>query len=127
MKMHRMIRVALIAASAASVAMPLAMAQPPGQDDMNHGRHEGKGHGHGPKRMPPGQEMHETGGPPPGEYRHWNKGDRLPDEYRDRQYVIDDWREYHLTPPPRGYHWVGIGGDYLLVAIPTGIVIRIGP
>lgn len=27
-------------------------------------------------------------------------------------------------PPPRGYHWVGVGGDYFLVA-PTGIVFNV--
>ncbi|MBF3541931.1 RcnB family protein, partial [Burkholderia pseudomallei] len=28
---------------------------------------------------------------------------------------------------PRGYHWVGIGGDYLLVRISTGVILQIGP
>ncbi|OXH82507.1 hypothetical protein CA831_36590, partial [Burkholderia multivorans] len=59
--------------------------------------------------------------------RDWHKGDRLPPEFRDRQYVVDDWRGYHLSPPPRGYHWVGIGGDYLLVQIGSGLVLRVGP
>lgn len=54
----------------------------------------------------------------------WNRGERLPMEYRDRQYVIDDWREHHLAPPPRGYHWVGVGGDYYLVR-PDGIVFNL--
>jgi Ni/Co efflux regulator RcnB len=58
----------------------------------------------------------------PREYRHWNKGDRLPREYWDRQYVVDDWRGHHLRQPPRGYHWVQSGSDYLLVAIATGII-----
>lgn len=50
----------------------------------------------------------------------------FPPEFRDRQYVIDDWRGYHLSPPPRGYQWVGVGGDHLLVQIGSGIVLRIG-
>jgi Ni/Co efflux regulator RcnB len=54
----------------------------------------------------------------------WGKGERIPPEYRDRQYVIDDWREHRLAPPPRGYPWVGVGGDYYLVA-PTGIVFNV--
>ncbi|WP_107311398.1 RcnB family protein [Burkholderia metallica] len=58
--------------------------------------------------------------------REWHRGDRLPPEFRDRQYVIDDWRGYHLSPPPRGYQWVGVGGDHLLVQIGSGIVLRIG-
>ncbi|WP_432257723.1 RcnB family protein [Cupriavidus sp. TMH.W2] len=60
--------------------------------------------------------------PGPG---HWQKGERIPPEYRHRQYVIDDWRAYRLSPPPRGYQWVGIGGEYFLVAVPTGVVFQV--
>ena len=48
-------------------------------------------------------------------YHRWNRGERIPPEYRDRQYIIDNWREQRLAPPPRGYHWGGVGGDYYLV------------
>jgi Ni/Co efflux regulator RcnB len=50
------------------------------------------------------------------------KGGRLPAEYRSRQYVVDDWRGHRLSAPPRGYHWVQTGGDYVLVAIATGVI-----
>ncbi|AMP04581.1 RcnB family protein [Collimonas pratensis] len=52
------------------------------------------------------------------------RGQRLPPEYRNRQYVVDDWRGHHLSAPPRGYHWVQTGGDYVLVAISTGIILQ---
>lgn len=55
----------------------------------------------------------------------WHKGERVPPEYRQRQYIIDDWRGYRLSPPPRGYQWVGVGGDYFLVAVPTGLVFQV--
>ncbi|WP_083384099.1 RcnB family protein [Cupriavidus sp. USMAHM13] len=87
---------------------------PPGQENRGRGpeRDRGPDRDRGPEgRMPP------RGG--------WHKGDRLPPEYRDRQYVIDNWREHRLTPPPRGYQWVGVGGDYFLVAIPTGLVFQV--
>ena len=45
--------------------------------------------------------------------------------YRTRHYVVDDWRGHHLYAPPRGYHWVQSGGDYLLVAVATGIIASI--
>ncbi|HEY4073340.1 MAG TPA: RcnB family protein [Herbaspirillum sp.] len=54
----------------------------------------------------------------------FHRGDRLPAEYRNRQYVVDDWRGHHLNAPPRGYHWVQTGGDYVLVAISTGIIMN---
>ncbi|MYN30215.1 RcnB family protein [Duganella levis] len=50
------------------------------------------------------------------------KGGRLPPEYRNRQYVVNDWRGHRLSAPPRGYQWVQTGSDYVLVAITTGII-----
>ena len=60
-----------------------------------------------------------------GPSQSWYRGDRLPYEYRNRQYVVDDWRGHHLYAPPRGYQWVQSGGDYLLVAVATGIIASI--
>lgn len=53
------------------------------------------------------------------------RGGHLSDEYRSRQYVVDDWRGHRLRQPPRGYHWVQAGSDYVLVAIGTGIIADI--
>lgn len=53
------------------------------------------------------------------------RGERLPQYYRSHQYVVDDWRGHGLHAPPRGYHWVQTGGDYVLVAIATGIILEL--
>ena len=53
------------------------------------------------------------------------RGGRLPMQYRNRGYVVDDWRGHRLSAPPRGYHWVQTGGAYVLVAIATGIIVQI--
>lgn len=60
-----------------------------------------------------------------GPEHRFYRGGRLPPEYHDRQYVVDDWRGHHLRQPPRGYHWVQVGGDYVLVAIATGIILSV--
>ena len=52
----------------------------------------------------------------------WRRGDRLPDRYRNNQYVVNDWRGHHLRQPPRGYHWVQSGSDYVLAAVATGVI-----
>lgn len=94
-KMHGTMLAALIVAG---FAAPAAMAQGHGNDD-NHGNH-GMHRGHGPKHMPPGQMRHEDDVPPrwaDQPHREWHKGDRLPGEFRDRQYVVEDWRGYHLS------------------------------
>ncbi|MDO8596656.1 MAG: RcnB family protein [Sulfuricaulis sp.] len=60
-----------------------------------------------------------------GPYHQFHRGDRLPVEYRHRHYVVNDWRGHNLSAPPRGYYWVQTGGDYVLVAIATGIILQI--
>jgi Ni/Co efflux regulator RcnB len=60
-----------------------------------------------------------------GPSHSWYRGDRLPPEYRGRYYVVDDWRGHHLSAPPRGYHWVQAGNDYVLAAIATGVIAAI--
>jgi Ni/Co efflux regulator RcnB len=52
------------------------------------------------------------------------RGQRLPSQYHRRQYVVDDWNGHNLSRPPRGYHWVQTGGDYVLVAIATGVILQ---
>lgn len=60
-----------------------------------------------------------------GPNHNFYRGDRLDSEYRHHNYVVDDWRSHRLSPPPRGYHWVQTGGDYVLVAIATGLIMQI--
>lgn len=55
----------------------------------------------------------------------WRRGGRVPPEYRNRQYVVSNWRAHHLNAPPRGYQWVQVGGDYVLVAVATGIIAQL--
>ena len=60
-----------------------------------------------------------------GPKHNFYKGGYIPREYRGHQYVVNDWRSHRLTPPPRGYHWVQTGGDYVLIAISTGLIAQI--
>ena len=55
----------------------------------------------------------------------FRRGAYLPREYRNRQYVVVNHRAHRLAPPPRGQQWVQVGGDYVLVAIATGIIASI--
>lgn len=52
----------------------------------------------------------------------FRRGARMPLYLNNRTYVVNDWRGHRLTAPPRGYHWVQVGPDYVLVAITTGII-----
>ncbi|MDA3913716.1 RcnB family protein [Oleiagrimonas sp.] len=56
----------------------------------------------------------------------YHTGGRLPRAYRGSRYVVNDWRGEHLRAPPRGYRWHrSDNGDFLLVAISTGIITQI--
>ena len=66
--------------------------------------------------------MHDRGARE-GWYR---EGGVVPSEYRDNRYVVSDWRSEHLREPPHGYNWVrSDNGDFLLVAITTGVITGI--
>lgn len=64
------------------------------------------------------------------EYRHdmprpgqdWRKGQRVPTQYRGKGYYVNDWRSRDLPAPPLGHRWLNVNGDYVLVAIATGII-----
>jgi Ni/Co efflux regulator RcnB len=70
-----------------------------------------------------GRQFDRPGYPSP--HSEWRRGGRVPSEYRGRSYVVDDWRGHHLQQPQRGYQWVGVGGDYVLAAIATGLIAQI--
>lgn len=61
---------------------------------------------------------HPGYGPP-----RWARGARYYDHGYGPTYVVRDYHGYGLRAPPRGYHWRrSDAGDYLLVAIATGII-----
>lgn len=133
MKNNRIVA-ALLCASMGFASAAFAQQGP----DDNHGNHGAPGHDphamhgapeHGPEHGPamnghdaPRPPEHANAGP-----RHpdWRKGDRLDQDYRNRQYVVDDWHGYGLRQPPRGYQWVGVGGDFLLVAVASGVIAQV--
>jgi len=55
----------------------------------------------------------------------FHRGGTIPNEYRSRQYVVNDWRGHHLNAPPRGHQWVQVGTDYVLIAIATGLIANL--
>ena len=96
------------------------------------GPHGGQGwHGH-----PGGPEWHH-GGPPsfrPGPDRgnsfawqghHFEPGRRFPHDFHGPRYRVDDWHRRGLPAPPYGQRWSYIDGNYVLVAVATGIITSI--
>jgi Ni/Co efflux regulator RcnB len=84
-----------------------------GHDNRHHDRHDDH---HDARDHRPDHYYYGARGP------EWRRGAHIPAQYRSRQYVVNDWRGHHLHAPPRGYQWVQVGGDYVMVAIATGII-----
>jgi Ni/Co efflux regulator RcnB len=61
----------------------------------------------------------------PGPRYEMRRGGYLPQEYRGRQYVVNDWHGRHLSAPPRGHQWVQANNDYVLVALATGLIAQV--
>lgn len=125
---------------AAAVALTLGLSTTLAQADPDHRRGPGhsvsKGKGHaGPDRHDrydrrdmrrPGPPAHAHGPRHGAGPQHkWVRGSRLPPQYRGHHYVVNDWRGHRLPPPARGHHWVQYGGDYLLVAVATGVIAQL--
>jgi Ni/Co efflux regulator RcnB len=91
--------------------------QPERRDHPREQQHRAAPPPHGPDHV-----ADERGAGPDHDFR---RGGRLPPEYRNRQYVVDNWREHHLSAPPRGYHWIQTGPDYVLAAIATGVIAQV--
>ncbi len=72
-------------------------------------------------------------GPPPDpayedpEYRPgftpWRPGAILPEGYR--AYGVDEYWRYHLRRPPRGYYWVQVGDEFLLISSSSGQIFDV--
>jgi Ni/Co efflux regulator RcnB len=100
--------------------------------DHDHGHGHGYGHdrdrGHDDRHGDRHDDHRDARDHQPDHYYYgargpeWHRGGRIPAQYRSRQYVVNDWRGHHLHAPPRGYQWVQVGGDYVMVAIATGII-----
>ncbi len=59
----------------------------------------------------------------PNQANRWSRGDRVPDQYRQNQYYVNDWQQHGLRQPPGGYRWVrDDNNDFFLSLIATGII-----
>ncbi|MFZ2998366.1 RcnB family protein [Sphingobium sp.] len=59
---------------------------------------------------------------PVASHRRWAKGQRFDRRYATNYRVVNNYRDYRLSAPPRGYHWVRSGNDAVLIAITSGLI-----
>lgn len=114
---------ALVGTSAGAFAQGGPGPDQHGGPGMQHGG-PGMDHG-GPHGGGPQMHADDHGGHGPVPHQDWRRGQRLPDDYRDNRYVVNDWHGHGLRRPPRGYQWRQVNGDYVLAAVATGVISSI--
>lgn len=88
------------------------------QHQMQGGQHQMQG-GHNTSSGVPGQA---TNAPLPE--ARLEQGGKLPQSYRLKQYVVDDWKGHGLTAPGKNHHWVQVGAEYALVSN-AGVISKV--
>lgn len=54
---------------------------------------------------------------------YWRQGGYVPVEYR--RYYVQDYYYYGLRPPPPGYRWVYADGNFVLMALASGLIAQL--
>lgn len=55
----------------------------------------------------------------------FRKGRPLPQQYRGAGYQVNDWKKHGLKAPPSGHRWMNVNGNYVLIAIATGVIASV--
>jgi Ni/Co efflux regulator RcnB len=53
----------------------------------------------------------------------WRRGAYVPRDYR--RYYVSDYAYYGLRPPPPGYRWIYADGNFVLMALATGLIANV--
>lgn len=132
--------------AALMLSAPLASFAQPGQgDNRDHGpshqgqlqhsqpQHNQPQHAQPQKQARPGNNRTpayhnpnfrpQAGMPIPHE--QWKRGHVVDQRYRSDRYWVTDWRARHLSPPPHDHRWLYVNGDYVLVAIASGVIVSV--
>lgn len=57
--------------------------------------------------------------------QRFHRGGYLPGQYRSHAYYVNDWHAHpRLYAPPYGQQWVNVDGEFLLVALATGLIVN---
>jgi len=56
----------------------------------------------------------------PAWHAGWRRGGFVPGPYR--RFYVQDWGYYGLRPPPPGYRWVYADGNFVLMALASGLI-----
>lgn len=55
----------------------------------------------------------------------WSRGHRMTPTERRHMRDVRDYHRYRLSAPPRGYRWVQVDNDFLLIGSVNGVIANI--
>jgi len=55
----------------------------------------------------------------------WSRGHRMTSAERRHMRDVRDYHRYRLSAPPRGYRWVQVDNDFLLIGSVNGVIANI--
>lgn len=95
-------------------------------------QHEGtQGHNAQPRQaehhQPQQQSKHQQTQPKHQQAQHTglHRGRPLAEKYRGEGYQVTDWHKRGLKAPPAGHRWQNVNGNYVLIAVATGVITSI--
>lgn len=56
---------------------------------------------------------------------NWSRGHRTTPTERRHMRDVRDYHRYRLSAPPRGYRWVQVDNDFLLIGSVNGVIANI--
>ncbi|MEM6050706.1 RcnB family protein [Erwinia sp. P7711] len=98
------------------VKRPPQGGQQPGQPQEHHAQSRQAEH-----REP--QRQHSN--PQQPHHADFHRGRPLPEKYRGEGYQVTDWHKRGLKAPPAGHRWQNVNGNYVLIAVATGVITSI--
>jgi len=91
-----------------------------GRNWNQHNGYQNRGHGYNPPRYVYNQPRYYGHAP------RYYRGGYLPRQYLAGNYYVNNWQAYPgLYAPPYGHQWVNVGGEFLLVALATGLIANL--
>lgn len=94
-----------------------------GRRDHDRRQPQARWHQPRPVYQPPRYVVQQPRYYQPHHGHRFYRGGYLPHQYRSNVYYVNNWQAYPgLYAPPYGQQWVNVDGQFLLVALATGLI-----
>ncbi|WLS77885.1 RcnB family protein [Erwinia pyri] len=97
--------------------------RPPQGSQQQHGQPEG--HNAQPHQSEHREPQHQQSNHQQARHAEFHRGRPLPKKYRGESYQVTDWHKRGLKAPPAGHRWQNVDGNYVLIAVATGVITSI--